>query len=243
MILDFEVWSIINSYFPIYFCYLFFLSIHLNVEPTDSAGLGVVSSMIYLSPPPRPRTGVTSIPGFLQGSWYLNSVLNAHTAITGSTELYTSSSWLHFLYATWNTNIESYFFFSYGMFSFLFFFSHRLPCSPAQYWTPGFIAFSSQGLGSPLCAAMFGFVFDVVPKQTYSLNTQLPPFIYYWSPLTSNIQRTKTACLWSDWNFELYRMKIYLECSKSLEYKLIGLTLTVATCPWSCPALSEREIK
>lgn len=120
--------------------------------------------MIYLSPPPPPRTGVTSIPGFLQGSWYLNSVLNAHTAITGPTELYTSSSWLHFFYATWNTNIESYFFFSYGMFSFLFFFSHRLPCSPAQYWTPGFIAFSSQGLGSPLCAAMFGFVFDVVPR-------------------------------------------------------------------------------
>lgn len=92
------------------------------------------------------------------------------------------------------------------------------------------------------CLALFLMSY-LGSEQTYSLNTQLPPFIYYWSPLTSNIQRTKTACLWSDWNFELYRMKIYLECSKSLEYKLIGLTLTVATYPWSCPALSEREIK
>lgn len=161
--------------------------------------------MIYLSPHPPPGLELHLYLAFCRGSWYLNSVLNAHTASTGPTELYTSSSWLHFLDATWNTNIESYFFFSYGVFSFLFFFhigSHVAQPNPEllvllpltlKGWDHSYVL---------PCLALYLFLMSYLgSEQTYSLNTQLPHFIYYQSPLTSNIQRTETACLWGDCNF------------------------------------------
>lgn len=213
MILDFEVWSIINSYFTwvdnqdiassfLYICHLFFLSIHLNVEPIDSAGLGVVSSTIYLSPPPHPRTGVTSIPGFLQGflvsklssqcsysNYWTNWVVHQFLLASFSLCYLKHKHWILLLFLIWHV-----------FFSFFHIGSHGAQPNPELLVL---LPLALKGWDHHYvlpCLALFLMSY-LSSEQTYSLNTQLPHFIYYWSPLTSNIQWTKTACLWGDCNF------------------------------------------